>query len=62
MEYFAICLPETLGLATENKPGEGTKLIESLEKCSRDNIYETKLIQTIVDFKWFTYTRGYFIK
>jgi hypothetical protein len=42
--------------------GKASRLVEALSECSNEQIFETKLIMTIIDYKWDTYTRDYFLK
>lgn len=52
--YYVINLPHTL---TDNP----TELIRVLNKCENDTFFEKTCIQTIIDYKWETYTKWFFI-
>jgi hypothetical protein len=56
MEYFLINLPKTLG-------GENpTSLIKALTESADIFLFDNLAIQSIINYKWNTYTRKFFLK
>eukprot|EP00347_Sterkiella_histriomuscorum_P009500 403340976 len=53
IEYFLVNLPDTL----TNEP---RKLMEVLSQTETMELFETLTIQTIINFKWNTYTKSFF--
>lgn len=55
IEYFLINLPETL----TKKPKQ---IMETLTKSGNIELFESLVVQTIINYKWIYYTKGFFEK
>ena len=53
IEYFVVNMPETL-------TREPKKLMQTLSKEDRAEVFESGVVQTIIAFKWETYARAFF--
>ena len=38
------------------------ELIEVLNECDTIQVFEKKIIQAIIDYKWYTYTKSFFLR